>query len=332
MAEEDHQMEQKVAEPKEHSPVHGACTRWLLRRKRMRLLRWIALPKTESEKQARGRAQQLQFQSQIKKRLYCYWLVLLCVGLGLCLERYTNSRTARQEDGYCGRTHRLGDMVTHVRRQVLHQEEALDQLERALDNATFRNIALVGSSGVGKSETARTLRETFPWPENVKTLSWRESPSLPRIHSMLKNILLCGRNLILIDDLTPLDGHLVPIINELIRGRKEIAQGSSSKKPESDPRLKQLTSIFMFTVDRQQPEEIFQAEIAALKQLPETHVIIYAALEPSHLEDCKNLGDSKEADIKDKDKVKVHGCKANDAHKLLAAEETYKTLSFNFLY
>ncbi|KAH8334341.1 hypothetical protein KR059_009108 [Drosophila kikkawai] len=260
--------------------VRGACKRWVDRMKLKKRLRWIVLSKTGSNKKWIPRDQE----PQIQHSLVWFWLVLL-VGLGVCCLRYTNTRDLRKEDSYCDRSHRLGDMVTHVRRQVLYQEEALDQLEQALDNSSYRNIALVGFSDVGKSHTARSLRENFPWPENVKTLSWRETPSLLRVQSMLKNILLCGQNLILIDDLTPLDGSLVSIINELIRGRKEIAKGSN----KSDPDLKQLTSIFMFTLDRQLPEEIVQAEIEALKELPETHVIIYAALEPSHLKECKDL-------------------------------------------
>ncbi|KAH8281729.1 hypothetical protein KR054_002478 [Drosophila jambulina] len=299
MAKDETQMQPEVIEPKEPKelkeplmasvPEYGACTRWLERIRRKRLLRWIVLSKIGNNNQGRRPAQEPQASG---KRYHWYWVLLICIGLGMCLERYANYRSPSEEEKYCERSHRLGDMVAHVRRQVLHQDEALDQLEWALKNDTFRNIALVGSSGVGKSHTARSLREHFPWPENVKTLSWRETPSLLRVQSMLKNILLCGQNLILIDDLTPLDGHLVPIINELIRGRMEIAQtqSSSSTKSKSNPNLKELTSIFMFTVDRQQPEEIFQAELKALQQLPETHVITFAALEPSHLVDCQNLG------------------------------------------
>ncbi|XP_020799184.1 uncharacterized protein LOC110177012 [Drosophila serrata] len=327
MAEDENQIEHEVVEPKEPIVAGGACTRWLQRVRRTRFLRWIALPKVGGNKIHRD--QEAQLQNQVQRRLFCYWMLIGCFALGLFLERYIHSRAPSMQDSYCKRSYRLGDMMTHVRRQVLLQEQALDQLEWALDNGTFRNIALVGTPDVGKSHTARSLRETFPWPENVKTLSWRESPSLLRVQSMLKNLLLCGQNLILIDDLTPLNGHLVPIINELIRGRKEIAQASSSsKKSESDPRLKQLTSIFIFTLDRHQPEEIFQAEMAALKELPETHVIIYAALEHSQLAEVKNVAGSEELD-QDIEKVRVN--ESNDDQEQLTKEETYSP-SFNFLY
>lgn len=179
----------------------------------------------------------------------------------------------------------------------------------------------MGSSGVGKSHTARTLRTHFPWPENVKTLSWREAPSLLRVQSMVTNIFQCGQNLILIDDLTPLDGHLVPIFNELIRGRDEIAKGSSEQ-----PDLKQLTSIFMFTVDRLQPQEIFEAEMKSLKQLPSTHVIIYADLETS----SKKVGGEEELQQED---VRASGSKSIGANKVVTEEEEIFniTVSFNFL-
>ncbi|KAH8244558.1 hypothetical protein KR038_001055 [Drosophila bunnanda] len=330
MAEDETQIEHEVVEPKEPIMAGGACSRWMHRIRRKRLLRWIALRKCGGNKQEMHRAQEPQLQNPGKMRLYWYWMLVAFFGLGLFLERYIHSRATGMQVGHCKRSHRLGDMVTHVRRQVLHQDQALDELEWALNNVTFRNIALVGTPDVGKSHTARTLRKSFPWPENVKSLSWRESPSMLRVRSMLKNLLLCGENLILIDDLTPLNGHLVPIITELIRGRKEIAQASSSKKSESDPHLKQLTSIFMFTLDPQQPEEIFQAEMAALKQLPETHVVIYAALQPSQLVECKKLADSEELD-QDIEKVQVPGCDSNDDQKVSTTEETYSS-SFNFLY
>lgn len=81
---------------------------------------------------------------------YCL-LLALCLGLGLSVgpwspaassfwEIYNNQyhSIVHNRSNYCDRSHRLGDMVTHCRRQVLHQEEALNELERVLDNVTFQ--------------------------------------------------------------------------------------------------------------------------------------------------------------------------------------------------
>ncbi|KAH8391647.1 hypothetical protein KR200_007724, partial [Drosophila serrata] len=223
---------------------------------------------------------------------YCLFLVL-CLGLGLTVWRFSPEDSSFWEmynnqyhsivhnrTNYCDRSHQLGDMVTHCRRQVLHQEEALDELERALDNTIFQNIALVGSSGVGKSHTARVLSEQFPWPENVGTVSWRDSSSLSQVKSMLNKVVQCGQNLILIDNMTPQDAEFVAAINELIRERKDIANSTGQ------PHLKRLTVVFILSVNRLQPDEKFYAEMEALRQLPHTQVISFASFDTSQLLDC----------------------------------------------
>ncbi|XP_017133490.1 uncharacterized protein LOC108150038 [Drosophila elegans] len=216
-------------------------------------------------------------------------LLIICTGLGLCLQlnddllesyRIQYHSIVHNRENYCDRTSQLSKMVTHVRQHVLHQEQALEQLGQALDNKTYQIIALVGSSGVGKSQTAEVMLDYFPWTENVKTLSWRGPRSVHRVQSMLANLALCGQNLILIDNMTPADGQYVPVINELLRGHVEIA--NSTKQPH----LIQLTMVLIFSMNRQQDEDVFEAELEALKQLPRTHVITYAALEPIHLYDC----------------------------------------------
>ncbi|XP_016984428.1 uncharacterized protein LOC108048357 [Drosophila rhopaloa] len=222
-------------------------------------------------------------------------LLIICAGLGLCLQLNDNTLTVsgflesyknqyhsivHNRDNYCDRLHRLGNMVNHVRYHVLHQEQAMEQLERALDNTTFQTIALVGSSGVGKSHTALVLREHFPWAENVKTLSWTGARSVRRVQSMLANLVHCGQNLILIDNMIPEDGQYVPVINELIRGREEIANSTEQ------PHLKQLTVVLIFSLNRLQSDDVYEAELETLKQLPHTHVITYAPLETVHLVDC----------------------------------------------
>ncbi|KAH8247748.1 hypothetical protein KR038_009265, partial [Drosophila bunnanda] len=264
---------------------------------------------------------------------WCCLFLVLCLGLGLSVwrwspedssfwEMYNNQyhSIVHNRPNYCDRSHRLGNMVTHCRGQVLHQKEALDELERALDNATFQNIALIGSSGVGKSHTARVLREQFPWPENVKTVSWRDSSSLLLVKSILNNIVQCGQNLILIDNMTPQDAEFVSAIDELIRGREDIANSTGQ------PHLKRLTVLFIFSVNRLQSDDQFDAEMEALKQLPRTQVITFASFEPSNLLDCirrEALLENIQLDTNKVDEIikgsdaRVSGCKSVRAKVLM---------------
>ncbi|KAH8246843.1 hypothetical protein KR032_001859, partial [Drosophila birchii] len=263
---------------------------------------------------------------------YCLFLTL-CLGLGLIVWRWSPEESSFWEmynnqyhsivhnrTNYCDRSHRLGSLVAHCRREVLHQEEALDRLERALDNPSLQNVALVGSSGVGKSLTARLLQEHFPWPENVRTVSWRDSSSLFLVKSMLNKVVQCGQNLILIDNMTPQDAEFVAAVNEMIRGREDIANSTGQ------PHLKRLTVVFIFSVNRLQPDEKFDAEMEVLIQLPGTQVIAYASLEPSHLVDCirsEALSENVQLDKVQVDEIikgsdaRVSGCKSVRAKVLM---------------
>ncbi|EDV46438.1 uncharacterized protein LOC6550045 isoform X1 [Drosophila erecta] len=197
------------------------------------------------------------------------------------LKSYKNQyhSIVHNQDNYCNPAQRLGDMVLHARHQVLNQDKALDQLELALDN-TKEIIVLVGTSGVGKSHTARILRENFPWPENVKTLSWSGHRSLRRVKSMLPDLTFCGQHLILIDNMTPKDAQFVPAINQLINEGEKIANLTEH------PHQKQLTVVLIFSVNGMQAGEAFEMDMVTLRNMPHIHVITYATLESTHLVDC----------------------------------------------
>ncbi|XP_026838130.1 uncharacterized protein LOC6550045 isoform X3 [Drosophila erecta] len=141
-------------------------------------------------------------------------------------------------------------------------------------------IVLVGTSGVGKSHTARILRENFPWPENVKTLSWSGHRSLRRVKSMLPDLTFCGQHLILIDNMTPKDAQFVPAINQLINEGEKIANLTEH------PHQKQLTVVLIFSVNGMQAGEAFEMDMVTLRNMPHIHVITYATLESTHLVDC----------------------------------------------
>ncbi|KAH8344881.1 hypothetical protein KR067_009779, partial [Drosophila pandora] len=199
------------------------------------------------------------------------------------IDSYTNQYNVivQERPGYCERHARLGAMVDHAWDQVLNQPDALERLELALDNTTFNAIALIGSSGVGKSHTARLLREKFPWPENVKTVAWEDTNALALITSILSHLKLCGRNLILIDNMTPKDIRYIPYINGLIRTHPEIANGTANK-----PNKKYVTIVYIISLNRMLPDEEFEAQKLAVQKLINTHLINYNAMERPQVEDC----------------------------------------------
>ncbi|XP_017064485.1 uncharacterized protein LOC108103488 [Drosophila eugracilis] len=264
---------------------------------------------------------------------WAFLIIILCAGL--CLHFNDNSLTVNEfllnyknqyysivnnRDNYCDRFQRLSDMVVHVRRQVLNQDQALSDLERALDSPTHQIIALVGSSGVGKSQTAHILHDRFPWPENVKTLSWSGTRSLRRVQGMLSHLVHCGQNMILIDNMIPEDVEHVPVINEMIKERKDIANNTEQ------PHLKRLTVVLIFSVSRMQANATYEEEIQSVQKLPNTHVISFATLEPIHLIDCIRrearinkvvLDDGDIEEIRRGSDVHTFGCKAVPAKVLL---------------
>ncbi|EDX18154.1 uncharacterized protein LOC6726201 [Drosophila simulans] len=226
---------------------------------------------------------------------YLILVLVLAAGIGMFLqftgrlstvngflESYNNQfhSIVHNQDNYCNPSRRLGDMVLHARHQVLNQDHALNQLELALDNTTNEAIALVGTSGVGKSHTARILRETFPWPENVKTLSWTDRSPLDRVKSMLSGLTFCGQKMILIDNMTPKDAHFVPIINEMI------SEGEKRANHTEHQQQKRLTVVVIFNVNGMQSREEVEMDMEILRNMPHTQLVTFATLEPTHLVDC----------------------------------------------
>ncbi|XP_039497269.1 uncharacterized protein LOC120455294 [Drosophila santomea] len=254
--------------------------------RRRRRIRRLLENKRSEEREAK--------RDQKKKNLVLLILAIVTVGRQLLrltdnsstfygfLENYKNQyhSIVHNQDNYCNPSQRLGDMVQHARHQVLNQEQALDQLELALDSIAKETIVLVGTSGVGKSHTARILRENFPWSENMKTLSWSDSRTLRQLKSMLSDLTNCGQNMILIDNMTPKDAQFVPAINQLINMAKE----NANQTEHSHQKL--LTLVLIFNVNSMQSGKALNMDMENLRNMPHTQVITYATLESTHLIDC----------------------------------------------
>ncbi|KAH8398027.1 hypothetical protein KR222_010547, partial [Zaprionus bogoriensis] len=205
------------------------------------------------------------------------------------MQRYSSQYQAvvHNKLNYCDRSLPLSDVFARLHENVLNQEAALDQLERAMTGpSSFQSIALVGSSGVGKSLTMRLLLEQFPWAENVHSIAWNdyeladEQARYQAVDDMLQSLAHCGRNLFIIDNMATSDAEYVATINEMILSRSDVAKDSS------DLAIKQLTIIYVFNLNRMIANDLYERQVQLLQQLPETTVITYREFGQSDLERC----------------------------------------------
>lgn len=220
--------------------------------------------------------------------------ILLVLCISCCISLYQNGETVsnfmqryssqyqaivHNKLDYCDRSTPLNDVFQHLRENVLNQEAALDQLEQALaSQSSFQSIALVGSSGLGKSLTMRILLEKFPWVENVQRIAWNDyalnddSARLQEVSNMLYSLVHCGRNLLIIDNMLPSDVEYVTSINQLI-SRSDVAK-------------KHVTIIYIFNLNRMVDDSLYEQHMELVQQLPNTTVITYRQFDQIDLEKC----------------------------------------------
>lgn len=258
--------------------------------------------------------------------------LVLCFSCGITLyqntdavskfmQRYSTQYQAivHNKLNYCDRTIPLHEIFEHIHQNVINQEVALEQLEQALANqSSFQAIALVGTSGVGKSLTMRMLQEQYPWSENVQNIAWNdyelidEEARYQAVWGMLSNLAHCGRNLIIIDNMAMCDLEYVSSINSLILSNTDVASGNN------DLDKKQLTIIYVFNLNGMLPEEHYSQQLKMLQNLPPTTVISYRVFGPADLEKCVrheakvvglNLEERYVEEMVNTTDVKVSGCK-----------------------
>lgn len=261
------------------------------------------------------------------------------------MQRYTTQYQAivHNKLNYCDRTMPLHDMFEHIQGAVINQEMALKQLEQALANQSFQSIALVGTSGVGKTLTMRKLLEKYPWPENVQTIAWNDyeltdnHARYKAVWKTLGNLAHCGRNLIIIDNMAMCDLEYMVSINSMVKSSSDVANGTN------DSDKKYLTIIYVFNVNSMLPEEVYSEQLKMLQQVETTAMIVYRIFGPKDLEACVrheqrlldlNLDERHIEDMINTTNVKISGCKTVRAkvmvlgHSLMMEEEMHKKLEF----
>ncbi|XP_068141199.1 uncharacterized protein [Drosophila tropicalis] len=280
----------------------------------------------------------------LKRHSHALFLLISAICLG-CILYYCNesmtkflqSYTNQYHDivhnklNYCDRSLALGEMFTELRGRVLHQDIALNQLERIMaNNQSFQSIALVGSSGLGKSLTVRLLRELFPWRENVHAVNWHYHLE-ETIDTMLSKFQFshCGRNLVIIDNMPMGDQDFVKIINDAVQQR-----ASSNGTPENNANSQHVTMIYVFNINRMiLSNQEYDEQLNQLQQeLSEpTQMISYRTFQRHHLELCirsevlknnLNLSEIYLEEMLNTTDVEISGCKTVYAKVLIYGTKT----------
>ncbi|KAH8239532.1 hypothetical protein KR032_005204, partial [Drosophila birchii] len=172
----------------------------------------------------------------------------------------------------------LAHIFRLISKQVLNQEQALARMERALaGTGMFRSVALLGPRGVGKTLTANTLKQNFPWPANAHSYSWNtvvsdEVMKFRLVRQFTDGLSNCGTNLLIIDNLATCDHGLVPIYNRLIREREG----------ELD-RNQTVLVIYVFTLEK----DMYWEQYELLQQLAmDTTIVSFRFFAKDDLIDC----------------------------------------------
>ncbi|XP_041449933.1 uncharacterized protein LOC111081605 [Drosophila obscura] len=156
---------------------------------------------------------------------------------------------------FCHQPIYIKESIQVIGNQVVGQEKALARLEQELSrDRKFRSVALLGPPGVGKTMTAAALIKTFPWPENVRTLSWNATGSgkdhvveFRKLRKFMNQLSSCGMNLHVIDDLKADDIEIVPIYNKMILQR----EGSLDERMA----MQTVLVVYIFNLESKHLEE-----------------------------------------------------------------------------
>ncbi|EDW86512.2 uncharacterized protein Dwil_GK14642 [Drosophila willistoni] len=282
----------------------------------------------------------------LKRQSHALFLLISAICLGCTLSYYNQSLTkflqsytnqyqdiVHNKLNYCDGSLALGEMFTELRGHVLYQDIALNQLERVMaNNQSFQSIALVGSSGLGKSLTVRLLRELFPWRENVHAINWHYhmEEEIDTIWSKF-HFSHCGRNLVIIDNMAMGDQDFVKIINEAVQQR-----ALSNGTPENSANSQHVTMIYVFNMNRMiLSNQEYDEQLNQLQQeLSEpTQMISYSTFQRHHLEQCirhevkmkdLNLSENYIEEMLNTTDVEISGCKTVYAKVLIYGTKTDK--------
>ncbi|XP_004520886.1 uncharacterized protein LOC101453740 [Ceratitis capitata] len=180
---------------------------------------------------------------------------------------------------YCDAKLDVQNILSRIHDQILHQEDAIQKLDSILRNETqLRSIAIVGPSGVGKTMTASALLSYFPWRENMWTYAWNthvenEVEKFRILRMYVEQFTDCGRNLLIVDNLSPCDDAVIPLLNQMIA-----TQDGANKK--------RVVVIYIFNLNSMLNSDLYQKQRDSLQNLPDTTTINFKSFNEKELKDC----------------------------------------------
>lgn len=269
------------------------------RRKRVRIRRLASNPTKAEEHNKKEQSKARNFLRKLKRVLFVTLFLSAAAALILghhftrsntkqtsILQDFRNSyrrqyhQIVHGKPHYCEALLDVQNMILGMREyRILHQEEALQRLENTLRNQTqFHSIAIVGPSGVGKTMTANALAANFPWRENVWRYAWNthvenEVQKFRMLRLYVEQFSDCGCNLLIVDNLSPCDDAVVPLLNQMIAFQDE----ASSKR---------VIVIFIFNLNAMLDSNSYQQQESILQNFRNTTTINFKRLNERDLLDC----------------------------------------------
>ncbi|XP_058063260.1 uncharacterized protein LOC131213267 [Anopheles bellator] len=168
-----------------------------------------------------------------------------------------------------------------IRKNIVGQAYAYNEIVQWLRDArifSYRLIVFLGSTGVGKTLTAKLIINNYPWRANTFYISWKDRQSQTAQYAVFQGILfklrqasysgsLCGNYLIVIDNLHTNDISVLVKIIARIRGMSEKHQIN-------------LDIVLVFQGSANLSHSLME------KTIPEAKVVEFSALSRKHLNEC----------------------------------------------
>lgn len=200
------------------------------------------------------------------------------------LKNYRNQYTdiVHGKSNYCDQKQQLDTATLFARikqNNILHQDQALQQIEVALRNESDLNaVALVGPTGVGKTLFIRGLQQNFPWQENVHTYAWNtyvkdEAEKFHLIRLLIENLSECGQNLLIIENLQSCDHGVVAIVNQMLI-------------EALNKQHKRVVLFYVFNLNTMINSEAYIKQNNLLQSLTDCNVVNFKTFTKRELRDC----------------------------------------------
>lgn len=149
---------------------------------------------------------------------------------------YTNhyNSLVHGKNDYCEQHLDVELIMEQLTERVIGQQNAINRLKRIiLNHQNLTSIALIGTSGIGKTLTTNVIQSHFHWNENIQLITWLDyhetmkKADVNYFRNVMRSLSHCGQNLVIIDDIPESEINFIQKIN--IRFRKYVLNDSKIK-------------------------------------------------------------------------------------------------------